>query len=270
MASARAWTRRSKCARLLQLAQAGSGRIALSFATNPQEPGALRGGPVFEMLFGLDTWLRRQGLRDHVELTFFHASTMPGQRLGEAAVKALLGRMHQQGIRTALGKKLQGFEGQNVLLEGGERIASDLTLFIPGMRGQDWFASTGLALSPGGFIQADAQCRTSAPGVYVVGDAGSYPGPDWLPKQAHMADLQAHAAARNLACELQGRAPSHRPRPELVCIVDSLDQGVLVWRSPKRNFMFASRWLHHAKRLFEWYYLRDLRAAETQAQPTAV
>ena len=108
-----------------------------------------------------------------------------------------------------------------------------------------------------------------APGVYVVGDAGSDPGPDWLPKQAPMADLQAHAAARNLACELQGQAPSHSLRPELGCIVDSLDQGVLVWRSPKRNFLFASRWLHHAKRLFEWYYLRELRAAEAQVQPTA-
>ena len=247
--------------RLQELVRAGGGRLALSFATNPQEQGALRGGPMFEMLFGLDTWLRRQGLRDRFSLTFFHASPMPGQRLGERAVRALLARMKQQGIETRLGVKLQGFEGQDVLLDGGDVLRSDLTLFIPGMRGQDWFAATGLALSAGGFIQADAQCRSSAPGVYVVGDAGSYPGPDWLPKQAHMADLQAAAAARNLADELQGREATRVPRTELLCVVDSIDQGVLVWRTPTRNLMFGARWLHAAKRGFEWHYMRALRAA---------
>ncbi len=251
--------------RLQRLLRTGGGRIALSFGTNPKEPGALRGGPVFEMLFGLDTWLRRQGVRDKFELIFFHASTMPGQRLGESAVKMLLARMQRQGIRTVLGKKLAGFDDQNVQLDANETIASDLTLFIPGMRGQDWFANTSLELSAGGFVQSDGLCRTSAPDVYVVGDAGSYPGPDWLPKQAHMADLQAHAVARNIADVLRGRAPSHKPRPELVCIVDSIDSGVLVWRSRQHNFMFANRWLHHAKRAFEWYYLRDLRAAEASA-----
>ncbi len=248
-------------ARLLDLAKAGKGRIALSFATNPQEQGAMRGGPVFEMLFGLDTWLRREKLRERFELTFFHASNAPGQRLGEQAVEVLLGRMAQKGIRTVLGKKPVGFEDQDVLLDSGERIESDLTLLVPGMRGQDWFANTGLELSPGGFVKADDMCRTSAEGAYVVGDAGSFPGPDWLPKQAHMADLQAVAAAQNLADALQGRTPHHKPRVELVCIVDSLDAGVLVWRTPKRSFLFASRLLHPAKRLFEWYYLRDLRSA---------
>ena len=248
-------------ARLQELVRAGGGRLALSFATNPKEQGALRGGPMFEMLFGLDTWLRQQGLRDRFSLTFFHASPMPGQRLGEQAVRALLARMQRQGIETRLGVKLLGFEEQDVLLEGGEVLPSDLTLFIPGMRGQDWFADTGLTLSPGGFIQADAHCRTSAHGIYVVGDGGSFPGPDWLPKQAHMAELQAAAAAVNLADELQGRPPERVPRTELLCVVDSIDRGVLVWRTPTRNLMFGSRWLHAAKRGFEWHYLRALRAA---------
>jgi len=29
----------------------------------------------------------------------------------------------------------------------------------------------------------------------VAGDSGSFPGPDWMPKQAHMADLQADSIA---------------------------------------------------------------------------
>jgi sulfide:quinone oxidoreductase len=41
-----------------------SGRIALGFGGNPNEPSAMRGGPMFELLFGLDTHLRQQGKRE--------------------------------------------------------------------------------------------------------------------------------------------------------------------------------------------------------------
>ena len=34
---------------------------------------------------------------------------------------------------------------------------------------------------------------------------GEFPGPDWLPKQAHMADLQAEAAVANLMDAFDGR-----------------------------------------------------------------
>ena len=35
------------------------GTIALGFGGNPKEPSAMRGGPMFELLFGLDSWLGR-------------------------------------------------------------------------------------------------------------------------------------------------------------------------------------------------------------------
>ena len=41
-----------------RLAQMEGGTIAFGFAGNPKEPSAMRGGPVFEFLFGIDTWLR--------------------------------------------------------------------------------------------------------------------------------------------------------------------------------------------------------------------
>ena len=34
------------------------GTIALGFAGNPNEPSAMRGGPMFEFLFGIDAQLR--------------------------------------------------------------------------------------------------------------------------------------------------------------------------------------------------------------------
>jgi sulfide:quinone oxidoreductase len=236
------------------------GTIALGFAGNPDEPTAVRGGPMFEFLFGIDEQLRREGRRDRFELVFFNPSTEPGNRLGPKAVKHLLGEMARRGIRTHLGHKLQRFEADRIVTNGGE-LAADLILFMPGLTGNAWFDATDLPRSPGGLLQADAHCRI--PGrerTYVVGDSGSFPGPDWMPKQAHMADLQAAAAAENLLGDLRGQPLRATFEVELICIVDAIDHGTLIWRTPRRNWLLPStRLFHWAKRVFEWNYLRQYR-----------
>lgn len=236
------------------------GSIAMGFAGNPNEPSSMRGGPIFEFLFGMDNQLRKEGRRDRFQLHFFTPAEKPGNRLGPKAVDSLLAEMRKRGIETHLGHKLKGFTADQVLTEGGD-FPADLILFMPGMTGNAWFDNTQLPRSPGGLLQADAQCRV--PGfqrVYVAGDSGSFPGPDWMPKQAHMADLQARAAARNLAAELQGREPKETFKVELVCIVDTNDSGMLVARTENRNIVLpAMRPFHWMKRGFEWWYLRQYR-----------
>ena len=81
-----------------------------------------------------------------------------------------------------------------------------------------------------------------------------------MPKQAHMADLQARAAARNLIAECLGREPRETYRVELMCIVDTNDRGMLVGRNEKYNIVLPSmRLFHWLKRAFEWWYLRQYR-----------
>jgi sulfide:quinone oxidoreductase len=243
-----------------RLRELSGGTIAIGFAGNPNEPGAMRGGPMFEFLFGIERQLRREGRRERFELVFFSPAAQPGNRLGPKAVTHLLARMQQRGIHTHLGHKLERFEAGKVVTAGGE-FAADLILFMPGMTGNAWFDATALPRSPGGLVQADAQCRVPGfPRVVVAGDAGSFPGPDWMPKQAHMADLQAAAAATNLLADLDGRPSDATFRVELICIVDGLDDGTLVWRTPQRNGVLpSSRLLHWAKRGFERRYLARYR-----------
>lgn len=237
-----------------------SGRIALGFGGNPNEPSAMRGGPMFELLFGLDTLLRRQGKRDRIELTFFNAAAEPGKRLGEKAVTGLLAEMAKRRIDTHLGHKPLSFSERGVDTEGGH-INADLILFMPGLTGPAWAPESGLKLSPGGFFQADEFCcAAGADKVFVAGDAGSFPGPDWMPKQAHMADLQARAAAENLLLALDGKPIKARFKVELICIVDTVDQGILVYRDLKRSILLpSSRLFHWAKRYFEGHYLKIFR-----------
>ena len=236
------------------------GTIALGFGGNPKEPSAMRGGPMFELLFGLETWLNQQGVRDRFRLVFFTPAPQPGKRLGDKAVAKLLGEMAKRGIETHLGHKLKSFENNVVTTEGGE-IPADLILFMPGMTGPAWMQGTPLPVSPGGMIQADALCQVQGMDrVYVAGDAGSFPGPDWMPKQAHMADLQAVAAAKNIALNLDGKPAAEKFKVELLCIIDSLDKGMLVYRGEKRSMALpAMKPLHWAKKYFEKTYLRHLR-----------
>jgi sulfide:quinone oxidoreductase len=236
------------------------GNIAIGFAGNPKEPSAMRGGPMFEFLFGLDTQLRKEGRRDKFNLTFFTPAAKPGARLGKKAVGGLLAEMKKRNIRTRLGFKMKEFTTDKIITTG-EEFDADLILFMPGMTGNTWFDNTNLARSEGGLLKANKFCEVADTNkVFVAGDSGSFPGPDWMPKQAHMADLQAEAAAKNALDNLNGKKSSHTFKIELICIVDSNNKGIYVSRTLKGGLILPNcRLLHVAKKLFGWWYLRQYR-----------
>ena len=236
------------------------GTIAVGFASNPNEPAAMRGGPMFEFLFGIDTWLRQQGRREQFKLVFFSPAAQPGNRLGPNAVKGLLMQMQKRGIETHLGHKILRFESNQVVTEGGQ-FDADLILFMPGMTGNAWFDHSTLPRSSGGLVSADAHCKVAGfEHVYIAGDSGSFPGPDWMPKQAHIADLQAVAAAKNLIASLNGQPADALFKIELVCIIDALNTGTFIMRTEKRAIVLPSmRLFHWLKRGFEWWYLKQYR-----------
>ncbi|MBE9567745.1 MAG: FAD-dependent oxidoreductase [Proteobacteria bacterium] len=243
-----------------RLSEMKGGTIAFGFAGNPKEPSAMRGGPMFEFLFGTDTLLKRQGRRQDFDLVFFSPAEKPGNRLGPKAVGQLLAEMKKRGVQTYLGARMKAFEQDKVITEAAE-FNADLIIFMPGMTGNKWFDNSELPRSEGGLIKASKHCKVeSMDAVYVAGDSGSFPGPDWMPKQAHMADLQATAAAKNLVAELDGQSAEATFKIELVCIVDSNDKGMMISRNEQRNVMLPGTvFLHWAKRLFEWWYLRQYR-----------
>jgi len=236
------------------------GTLAFGFAGNPKEKSAVRGGPMFEFLFGTDELLRRQGRRDKFKLVFFCPAAKPGDRLGPKAQAKLMDRMQELDIEVHIGHKMVRFETDKVVTEGTE-FGADVILFMPGMTGNKWFDNTDLPRSAGGLIKADAHCKIEGfERTYVAGDSGSFPGPDWQPKQAHMADLQAAAAAANLIDELSGKAASHTFRVELVCIIDDNKTGVMVARTPKFELSLPRmRLAHRTKEIFERKYLKLYR-----------
>lgn len=85
-----------------------------------------------------------------------------------------------KGVCLQLGRSLAGFALANgrvrgVLLEDGGEIDADLVVLALGVRPDTTLArSAGLALGPHGGIRVDQYMRTSADGIYAVGDAVEY------------------------------------------------------------------------------------------------
>jgi sulfide:quinone oxidoreductase len=215
---------------------------------------------MFELLFGLDTLAAPAGQARAHRAHLLQRRRRAGQAAGRKGGDRPAGGNGRRASTPTWATSRLGFSNKGVTPKGGH-VNADLILFMPGLTGPAWAPDAGLPLSPGGFFKADEFCRVAgADKVFVAGDAGSYPGPDWLPKQAHMADLQAKAAAENLLLALDGKAPTARFKIELICIVDTLSKGILVYRDLKRGFLLPpSRLMHWAKRYFEGHYLKVFR-----------
>jgi dihydrolipoamide dehydrogenase len=122
----------------------------------------------------------------------------------EASSKLLEREFRRRGIGLRLGARFERSEptedGIRVHLEGGETLDAELLLVAVG-RGP---ASAGLGYESHGvnvdrgFVSVDEYCRTSAPGVYAVGDLVSVNG-EAHPQLAHVGFAEGILAAEHLA-----------------------------------------------------------------------
>ena len=255
-------TRRFRVA-LEALLGRGEGRIAVGFGGNPKDGSAVRGGPAFELIFNLDTMLRRRGLRDRFTLTFFAPMERPGERMGARAV-ATVGRMFGRlGIGTRYGKKIVRFTEAGVELEGGGRLDADLVAFIPAGDGHPIARASDLPLNDAGFVRIDPTCAVPGlPGVWAVGDVAALEGPAWRAKQGHLAEAMARTAAENAAAVDAGRAPvaSYLDHMAIVCLMDTGDGGALVYRDERRERLVPMPIVGHwAKKAWGAYFKAEKR-----------
>src|SRR5512137_511960 len=145
---------------LEKLLARGGGRIAMGFGGNPKDPSAVRGGPVFEVMFNVLHLLRRRGLRDRFSLAFFAPMPSPGERMGKKAVAAIQDMFRKLGVEMRFGKKIAGFEPRGtVAFEDGSRLESDLTVFIPAQNGHPVLAASDLPRNEAGFVRVDEGCE---------------------------------------------------------------------------------------------------------------
>ncbi|HEX9049422.1 MAG TPA: FAD-dependent oxidoreductase [Anaeromyxobacter sp.] len=210
---------------LAALVAKGAGRIAMGFGGNPKDPSAVRGGPAFELMFNVDTLLRRAGLREKFELTFFAPMASPGARMGAKAVGGIQTMFGKLGVATRFGKKITGFSPEGVSFEDGSKLEADLVMFIAAGDGHPAVKASGLPLNESGFVRIDDGCAVPGfPGVWAVGDAAALEGPEWRAKQGHVAEVMARVAAENALAVEEGR-PERKGYAEHLSILCLMDMG---------------------------------------------
>ncbi len=243
----------------LLIAEKGEGKIAMGFGGNPKDPSAVRGGPAFEMLFNVHNYLKKKGLRDRFELTFFATMKEPGKRLGPQALKMMDLFFNKLHIKKHFGKKIKRFEERGIVFEDDSFLQSDYTMFIPANAGHPVFFDSDLPLSDAGFVLIDQYCEVKGrPGVYAVGDSAYIEGPQWRAKQGHIAEVMARNSANNIAIDAGvkvGKKASYIEHLNIICVMDSGDGAAFVYRDDKRGLMLPMPIVGHwLKKGWGWYY----------------
>ncbi len=237
----------------------GSGKIAFGFGGNPNDPSAVRGGPGFELFFNLHHHLKKLGIRDQYEMTFFAPMAKPGARMGDKALAMMSKLFTSNSFGERYGKKIKRFEANSVIFEDDSRLESDLTMFIPALVGFDFIHQSSLECNAAGFIRVNNFCEI--PGVhgwYAIGDAAALEGPDWKAKQGHIAEVMARNVAHNHAITVglkTGVKKGYQEHLTILCVMDMGNGAGFVYRDDKKAHLIPMPILGHWMKIgWGWYY----------------
>jgi len=234
-----------------------SGKIAMGFGGNPKDSSAVRGGPVFEVLFNVHHYLKKKGVRQNFELTFFAPMEKPGQKMGEKALVMMEKMFKKTDIQTQIGAKISQFEEDGIVFEGGIKIVSDLTMFISAGTGHSILKESGLPLSEAGFVVTNEYNEIEGyETIYAVGDTASLMGPDWRAKQGHVAEVMAKNVAYNIAMHRQKleSKKSYMGHLNILCVMDIGNGAAFVYRDEKGGKMIPMPVVGHwMKKGWGWY-----------------
>jgi len=239
------------------LIRKGYGKIAMGFGGNPKDTSAVRGGPAFEVLFNMHTYLKKKGVRDHFELTFFAPMEKPGQKMGDKALVLMEKMFKAANIHKKVGSKITAFVEDGIVFEDGTKVESDLTMFISAGTGHSVTADSGLPLSEAGFVVTNEYNEVEGfEGVYAIGDSASLLGPEWRAKQGHVAEVMAKNVAYNIFNHMQNidSKKSYMEHLNILCVMDTGNGAAFVYRDNRDSKMIPMPIVGHwMKKGWGWY-----------------
>jgi sulfide:quinone oxidoreductase len=177
-------------------------------------------GPLYEIVFMLETWLRREHARENVDIAwstyeqgFIQAF---GPRLHELVSSEFADRGIDGHTREVVTEVLAG---EVRYADGSSREYDHLIAFPPYVAAVRYPA---LPSDERGFIKTELETRlvVGQDDVYAPGDAGDFPI-----KQAFLAFLQADAVADHISAHVEGRAFRQPFDSVSMCIMEMFDKA---------------------------------------------
>ncbi|WP_457560152.1 NAD(P)/FAD-dependent oxidoreductase [Caminibacter sp.] len=252
--------------RIDELIERGGGKIAFGFGGNPKDPSNVRGGPAYEVLFNVDYMLRKKGIRNKFELTFYAPMPKPGARMGEKALKIMDKVFNDKDIKFIKGKKIKEFVSDGVIFEDDSKLECDLNMFIAAGTGPELFKDSGLPLNEAGLIKINEYCEvmhnfdeTSSEKypIFAIGDSAAIDGPDWRAKQGHLAEVMARVVAFNIKMMEEGKEirKEYISHINILCVMDMGNGAAFVYRDNKRAILIPMPIIGHwLKKGWGWYF----------------
>ena len=225
----------------------GRGNICFGFGGNPNDTSAVRGGPGFELLFNIHNLLKKKGIRDNYNLTFFAPMAEPGKRMGPQALSMMNKMFGMLNINQHFGKKIKMFEKDGIIFEDDSKLDSDFTMFIAAGDGHGVIKNSDLPLNAAGFVKIDDNCHVILPSdtdrnhnIYAIGDSAALEGYEWRAKQGHIAEVMARNVAHNIEESDNGGESflGYHEHLNILCVMDTGNGAAFVYRDNKRAFMF--------------------------------
>lgn len=186
-------------------------------------PDNWHAGPLYELLFITDTWLRQQGLRERVSLTLATAESSYLEAFGPRLHQVMLSEMVERDIEHRRGIRVTSVEHDSVSFDDGQSLPYNLLVTYPPQAGAANFPS--LPLDEHEFIQVDPATRRvqGQQNIYAVGDAGSFPL-----KLAYLAVQQADVVTEQIAAAVHKRKARLFFEPEAMVVVDQAKKATFV------------------------------------------
>jgi sulfide:quinone oxidoreductase len=177
-------------------------------------------GPLYEIVLMIDTWLRREGVRDRFELVYTTFEQSFIQAFGPKLHDVVSDEFAERGIEGRTATRLGSVESDQAHYENGDRISYDLLVaFPPYVAAVDY---PDLPTDDRGFVHTEASSRrvVGYERVFAPGDAGDFPV-----KQAFLAFLQADAVAEAIAADIEDREPGLEFDPVSMCVMEEFDKA---------------------------------------------
>jgi sulfide:quinone oxidoreductase len=181
-------------------------------------PGNKCSGPLYELVFMTETYLRRKKVRDQFELVYATYEQTFIQAFGPKLHAVVQTEFADRGIEGHNAWALERVTDGEAQYANARTIAFDLLVAFPPYVAAVAYA--GLPMDERGFLSTDLATRRvrGEERIYAPGDAGDFPV-----KQAFLAFLQADAAAETIAAEVDKRMPTVSFDPVSMCVMEEFD-----------------------------------------------
>jgi NADH dehydrogenase FAD-containing subunit len=204
-------------ARLLRTARAGRRQQVLFVVP----PGNKCSGPLYEIVFMLETWLRRHGVRDRVDIRYTTYESGYIQAFGPRLDTLVREEFAMRRIEGHTGAVVSKITDREVWYEDGSTRDYDLLIAFPPYQAAVRYP--GLPADDRGFLSCEPGSRqvVGRPELHAPGDTGDFPV-----KQAFLAFLQADAAAADIAAQVTARStPDLAFEPVSMCVMEMFDKA---------------------------------------------